>query len=177
MFLGADLIITSPFLRGVFLLVSVGIIASFEGALAAYSENLLINEVLFTAFAAFCSTSAWAFLYAPHFSFYIALIVFAFIFLLSRSFFEYTLSSPKAKTISSLASALLIAELFWALSLLPQHYSVLSVALTATYYLILVTNYHYLFNNLDFKKIQFYFLFAALCIILVFFTTPWKILN
>jgi hypothetical protein len=82
---GAFLVITTPFLRGLFLLVSVVVVGSFEGAVGAYSENLLLNETLFTAFAAFCSATAWAYLYAPNYSFYIALMVFVFVFLLSKT--------------------------------------------------------------------------------------------
>ena len=172
----AFVVLPTPFLRGFFLLFSMVVVASFEGAVASFSENLLINEVLFTSFAVFLGSGAWAFLYFPEFRFYIALATFVFIFFLSRSFFEYTLSSAKTKLVCSLVTALLIAELFWIFGLLPQHYSVLSLSLTAAYYLILITNYNYLFNNLDFKKIQFYLFFTALCIILVFLTSAWKIL-
>lgn len=167
----------SPFIRGVFLLLSIGVIAFFESALTAFSENLLINETLFTAFGLFEGFGAWAYLYAPNQRFYFALAVFGLVFLLTRAFFEYTPQKARTKTAAALAMSLLCGEIFWTSGFLPQHFTVIALSLTAVFYCGLIINYHYLFNNLDFKKIQFHLMVAAVCVGLAFVSTPWRIVS
>lgn len=173
----AFVVAPSPFLRGLFLLCGVGLVAFFESAFASFSENLLLNEILFSAFAIFLGGGGFAYLYTPQNRFYVALGLFLYIVLLSRCFFEYAPVSGKAKLVSSLGVGLLISEMFWAAGFLPQHFSAVAIFLLAFYNLVLVMNFHYFFNNLDFRKIQFHIMFAAACIALVFLFTPWQIIN
>ncbi len=173
----AFLVAPSPFLRALFLLSGVVVITFFESAFSSFSENLLLNEILFSAFALFLGSGGFAFLYTPQNRFYVSLGVFAYIVLLSRCFFEYAPVSKKTKLISSLGVGLLISEMFWAAGFLPQHFSAVAIFLLAFYNLVLVMNFHYFFNNLDFRKIQFHIMFAAACIVLVFLFTPWQIIN
>jgi hypothetical protein len=130
---------------------------------------------LFSAFGAFTGFGGWAFLYTPSLRFYYSFGIFIFIFLLCRSFFEFTPKPNKNKLVSSLGLALLMTECFWATGFLPQHFTALGLGLTAVFYVSIVVNYHYLFDNLDFKKIQFHLLVAAACVIMVFLSSPWRI--
>ncbi len=173
----AFLVAPTPFLRAMFLLLSVGVVAFFESAMGAFSESLLLSEVVFSAFAAFLGGGGFAFLYVPQNRFYVAIGIFVYIALLSRCFFEYAAVSAKVKLISSLGVSLLISEMFWAAGFLPQHFTPVAILLVGLYNLALVMNFHYFFNNLDFRKIQFHILFSAACIILVFLFTPWRIIN
>ncbi len=169
-------IIPTPFLRAVFLLSSIAVAGFFQRTISAFSENFLLNETLLTSFGVFMGLTAWAYLYTPQNRFYVAMAVFGAVFLLARVFFEYTTASEKAKLVSALTVSFLMAQLFWAAGFLPQHYSALAVGLTALYYLSVVVNYNYLFNNLDFKKIQFHLIFVCICLGLVLISTPWRIL-
>jgi hypothetical protein len=178
-FAGACLFVVmpTPFLRGWFLLAGVGIVAFFQSVIGSFSENFLLSEILFSAFAVFLGGGGFAFLYTPQNRFYVAIAVFFYVILLSRCFFEYAPVSDKTKLVASMGVGLLASEMFWVTGFLPQHFSAIAVLLAALYNLSLVVNFHFFFNNLDLKKVQFHILFSAACIILVFLFTPWRILS
>lgn len=190
---GVFTLIPSSGLRGLFLVITVALISFFEYVLASFAENLLINQTLIVAFGFFVSLAAycqyfpnlillpfvrnfppaWQFSMQP---FYVAGVFFATL-LLARSFFESIPQSSRVKLLNSVAIALFCTEVFWALTFLPLHYSALAILLFNLFYFCLILDYYYLFQILNFKKIQFHLVLIALCSSLVLFITPWRILS
>lgn len=178
---GVFLLMPSAGLRGLFLVVTTAIVAFFEYSLGSFSENLLVNEILVIAlgfFLSFCAFSQY-FPDIPQFSLQPLYVigVFVFTFLLSRSFYEIIPHSPQFKLVNSLAVSLFCTEAFWALTFLPFHYSIAAVLLFNLFYLCLILNYYYLFQTLNFKKIQFHLALALFSSMIVLLATPWKTIN
>ncbi len=171
---GLFLVIPSEFLRGVFLITSVGVITLFEVLLGNQAENILLNETLFIAFGIFFTLFA-AYFYSPAYGpFYLAGIFFSSC-LLARSFYEFIPQQPKIKIVGAVAIGLFCSELFWSLNFLHFHFSVLALFLFNFFYFCLILNYYYLFHILNFKKIQFHLFLMAATSVIVLATTPWNI--
>lgn len=170
------LVLPNSFFRGLFLLVTVVLIAVFEMMLANYSENILLNETLLIAFA-FCFAFLGFAWWAPGFLFLHILGLFLCLLFLARCFYEFVPHSENVKWLNALVVSFLSAQIFWICTLLPFHYSALAVLLLDFYYLILVLNYHSLFHSLTFQRIKFNLVLAAASLILVFSATPWEIIN
>lgn len=167
----------TPAVRGLFLIVSVAVITFFEFVIGTYSENLLLSEVVLSSFGGFTGLAAEAFLYSPQYRFFCLLGAFAFSLFLARSFFENLPVRRPAKLISAFAIAWFMGQIFWAASFLPSHFFSIAVLLTGIFYTFLAANFHYLFNNLDHKKLQFHLLVLSLCVGIVFLSTPWGIIE
>ncbi|MBI3231484.1 MAG: hypothetical protein HYZ51_00145 [Candidatus Doudnabacteria bacterium] len=170
------LLLLNSFFRGGFLVATVFFIAVFEIMLANFSENLLLNETLLTAFAfcfSFFGFSWWVpgFLYLYFFGLFLALL------LLSRSFFDYTAQTSGIKWLNAFIASFLSVQIFWASSFLPFHYSVLAILLLNYFYVLVVLDYHSLYNTLSPKKVKFYFSLAGICLLFAFSATPWTIVG
>jgi hypothetical protein len=173
---GLFLVIPSAALRSWFLITAVGLITIFEIVLGNFSENLLLNESLITAFGIFFTFFA-AYYYFPTFEpVYLAGVFFCSA-LLARSFYEFMPQSDKIKTVGAIILGLFTSELYWVLNFLHFHYSALSLILFNFFYFFLILNYYHLFHVLNFKKVKFHLFFMAVCILLVLLSTPWKIIT
>jgi hypothetical protein len=167
----------------------------FQLNLGRYAETLLLNETLVVIFGFFVSLMAWNqyfpalkvisftlgkwHLFNWQFSmqpFYL-LGVFAATSVISRAFYEFIPQPPKTKWIAAVALGLFCAELFWALSFLPFHYSAQAVILFCLFYFCLILNYYYLFNTLTLKKIQFHLALIVIASGLVVIATPWGVIQ
>lgn len=173
---GLFLIIPSDFLRGSFLIVSVGVIAFFEIILGNFAENLLLNETLIIAFGLFFLFFA-LYHYLPGYeTFYLAGIFFGSA-LLTRSFYEFIPKSERVKIIGAVTIGLFCSELYWVLNFLQFHFSVLSIILFNIFYFCVLLNYYFLFHILNFKKIQFHLVLICMTSLLAILATPWQILK
>lgn len=173
---GIFLIIPSPFLRALFLLSAVLIIASAEIFLGNAAENIMLNETLIIAFGLFFSLFA-ADYYAPAYEPWWFLGVFLGSALLARSFYELVPRSDAVKGFGAVVIGLFCGEFYWALNFLHFHYSVLSLLLFNVFYFCLVVNYYHLFRMLNFKKIQFHLFLILICGLLALLATPWAIIQ
>jgi hypothetical protein len=180
--------------RAAFLISAVAVIFLVELALGNFSENLLINETLVIGFGFFTALTAFNQYFINgggftvfgrplfgnlHFglqSFYLGL-TFLSVLLLSRSFYEFLPQPPRVKWASAASLGLFCAEMFWALSFLPFHYSAQAVILFCVFYFCLILNYFHLFNALTLKKAQFHLFLIILACGIAVLATPWKILN
>jgi len=170
------LILPGPFFRGIFFVVSVVIITVFEATLGNYSENLLINEILITAFGFIFALMGFT-QYFPGFYYLIFPVAFAAFMLMSRSFYESTPHPEQIKWLNALIIGLVSSQVFWAVSFLPFHFSAMAILALNFFYLALVLNYYYLFQILSSKKIKYYLMLSGITILLVFSSTPWNIIN
>jgi hypothetical protein len=173
---GLFLVIPSEGLRGLFLIAAVLTVALFQILLDSTAENILLNQTLTIAFGLFFSLAAFM-QYIPSFGPWYVMAVFASVFLLTRSFYEQVPRPEKTKLIGAVAMGLFASQMFWALSFLPLHFSVLSLLLFNFFYFCLTMNYYHLFHVLNIKKMQFHLLLIAVCSILVVLSTPWSVLG
>lgn len=169
-------LLPGPFSRGLFFIMTAFLIAIFEIMLADFSENALLNEVLIVAFG-FCFGFLglnWNF---PTFSYAFLAGIFISLFFVARCYYEFVPYTTEVKRLNALVTAFLCAQIFWAITFLPFHYPALAILLFNIFYLVSVLNYHFLFNNLTAKKIKFHLILSAVCLIVVFSTTPWTIVR
>lgn len=162
--------------RGLFLISSAILIAIFEIMLANFSENVLLNETLIIAFG-FCFAFFGLLEYFPSFGYLYLFGAFIAMFLLARCFYEFVPHEREVKLLNALMVSFLSAQVFWAANFLPFHYSALGILALDFFYVVLVLNYHSLFNNLSVKRAKFYLSLAAVSLILVFSATPWTIID
>src|SRR5581483_7324782 len=163
-------------LRGLFLVTSVIMISLFEILLGSQAENVLLVESLVIAFGMFFGFFGW-YHYAPGFQTLYLLGIFASVYLLTRSTYEFIPQSNKTKIIGATTLGFFCAQLFWAANFLPFHFSFLALLLFNFYYFCLVMNYYHLFHVLNFKKLQMHLALMAVCVIAVLISTPWRIIS
>ncbi|MEK7161236.1 MAG: hypothetical protein AAB729_00925 [Patescibacteria group bacterium] len=173
---GLFLIIPTEGFRGLYLVITVGLISVGEIMLGKEGENILLNETLIIAFGLFLSFSAF-YQYMPAFGVVYAVGIFVSATLLARSFYELIPQTGYYKLVGSVALGLFSSEIFWALNFLPFHFSVQGVFLFNIFYLSLILNYYHQFHNLNLKKIQFHLLLITVCSFVVLLFTPWNIIQ
>ncbi len=179
--LGIFVLLPSPFLRALFLLLTVGIIFVFEMLLANYSENVMLSFSALTMFGFFIGIVGVGQYFPPLNSgliyfIYISLI-FSSVYLVSRSFYEFAPQPKKIKNVAAVILGLFSGQIFWALSFLPFHFSVLAALLFNAMFFCLALNYYYYFQTITFKKIQFHLLLLILTSGAVLLSTPWRIIK
>jgi hypothetical protein len=179
--LGIFVLLPSPFLRALFLLLTVGIIFIFEMLLANYSENVMLSFSALTMFGFFIGIVGVGQYFPPLNSgiiyfIYISLI-FSAVYLISRSFYEFAPQPKKNKNAAAVILGLFSGQIFWALSFLPFHFSVLGTLLFNAMFFCLALNYYYYFQIITFKKIQFHLLLLILTCGAVLLSTPWRIIK
>lgn len=173
---GLFLIIPTEGFRGLYLIITVGLISLGEIILGKEGENILLNETLIIAFGLFLTFSAF-YQYIPAYSVIYAIGIFVSSALLARSFYELLPQAGYAKLVGSVTLGLFCTEIFWALNFLPFHFSIQGVLLFNIFYLCLILNYYHQFHNLNLKKIQFHLLLIAACSAVVLLFTPWNIIQ
>ncbi len=173
---GLFLIIPTEGFRGLYLIITVGLISLGEIILGKEGENILLNETLIIAFGLFLTFSAF-YQYIPTYSVIYAIGVFVSASLLARSFYELLPQAGYSKLVGSVTLGLFCSEIFWALNFLPFHFSVQGVLLFNIFYLCLILNYYHQFHNLNLKKIQFHLLLIVGCSLVVLLFTPWNIIQ
>ena len=170
------LLLPGPFYRGLFLVVTAALIAILEITLAKFSENALLNETLLIAFGFYFSFFGFV-QYFPAFASWYLLGVFMALFLLARCFYDYVPHGSNMKLLNALVASFLGTQIFWASTFLPFHYSALAVLGVSFFYVILVLNYHFLFNILSPKRAKLYLFLAGISLVLVFSATPWRVMD
>jgi hypothetical protein len=173
---GLFFIIPDSFWRGVFLLVGVPVTYLLERMLGHQGEQLLFNETLLSAFAGLMTVTALSHYYALPSTLYL-FAAFVFMLLLIRASFESMPQSKQVKWTSAVCLALALAEVFWAASFLPLHYSALGLLAFNVFYCTWTLCYYFLYNHLTAKKIQFHVILALLFTAVVAAVTPWRILQ
>ncbi len=173
---GLFLIIPTEGFRGLYLIITVGLIFLSEIVLGKEGENILLNEILIIAFGLFLTFSAFN-QYIPTFGVVYAIGVFVSSFILTRSFYELLPQEGYSKIVGSVAVGLFCSEIFWVLNFLPFHFSVQGILLFNIFYLCLILNYYHQFHNLNLKKIQFHLLLITVCSVVVLLFTPWNIIQ
>jgi hypothetical protein len=169
-------VIPSPVLRGLFLLLGLPTIYFFMVTIGKPGEQVLFNELVIASLGSLMLLAGLSQYFVTIGSWYV-LIAFALTVLICRSTLEVTPQSLRSKWLGSVVIGLCIAELFWALSFLPLHFSVLGFILFAVLYVLWSLYYYYLFNHLTLRKIQFHIGLAILFIALVVMATPWGIIS
>jgi hypothetical protein len=170
------LIIPNGFLHTAFLVCAVVLIAFFEILLGNYSENIVTIETALTAFG-FLAVAAAFREYFPQRLWWSVIGTFVSVLILTRSFFEFIPHSSRIKAVTALGLSLFMAEIFWAMSFLPYHYSAITVVLLSLFYLFVMLTYYSFFKVLDRKKLYFHLLITAICIVGVLIVTPWQPLR
>lgn len=172
--------------RAVFLLATVLLIFAYELFLGNFSENILISETLIIsyglAFSLFGINAYFPFFkngfLENTFSMQALYSFFLFIsfYLVTRAFYSFIPEDGKNQNISALVISFFASQLFWVLSLLPLHFSILALLLTNFFYFCLILNYYFVFNTLNTKKIYFHFIFIVLTSAIALLSTPWKVI-
>lgn len=160
--------------RGLFLLISVPIIFFFESLIGNTGQQLGWNEFLLTAAALLISLFGFSYYFMLPGVLYL-FIVFASIALVVRSSFELVPHENLVKWVAALAIGLFTTELFWAISFLPLHYTALAVFTFNVLYVLWIIYYHYLYDTLTRKQVQFHLILALILAAVMFFSTPWTI--
>jgi hypothetical protein len=164
-----------------FLVTAIFLMILFEILIGSFAENVLINETLLIAFGAFVAILGAGLYLPPFLKFYLNILyaaaVFAATLLITRSFYEFVPHPSGVKLFHSLVISLFCTEVFWALTFLPFHFSVLAILLLNVFYFGLMLNYYSLFQTLSPKKIQFHLVLVVVCSGLVLLATPWRVLN
>ncbi len=174
--IGLFFIIPNSVLRIVFLVIGLPVLYYFEVTVGNTGEQLLFNELVISAFGLFMLLGALSQYFARIGSWYVV-IAFIITVLLCRATYELTPHGLRSKWLGSVIIGMCMAELFWALSFLPLHYSVHGFILFVIFYAIWSLYYYYLFNQINTRKIQFQLGLSAVFIALVLLTTPLSIIS
>lgn len=171
---GLLFIIPFGFVRTVFLVISVPLIFMFETLVANKGQQLGWNLYLISL------ASLLLGLYGFHFYFPLSgLLYLALIFLgvsvLVRTSVDAVPHPSAVKWFASLVLGLFAAQIFWILQFLPLHFSVLSILSFIILYLLWAIYYHYLYQSLTRRQIQFNLLLVIIFSILILISSPWTI--
>lgn len=173
---GLLFIIPTGFGRYLFLILSLPIIFFFETLVANKGQQLGWNLFLLSLASLLIALYGFNFYFPLNGLVYLAL-TFAGVLTLVRISVESVPHSTNVKWLAGLVLGLFSAELFWVLQFLPLHYSVLAVINFNVLYLLWAIYYHYLYQTLTSKQIQFNILLALSLSILILFSSPWTILK
>jgi hypothetical protein len=173
---GVYFIIPNEFWRGAYLLAGLPAIYLLERTLGNSGEQLLFNETLLMAFTGLFTVTALSHYYLLPGTLYL-LIVFALTVFIVRASYELTPQSRQMKWICAICLGFVVAEVFWAASFLPLHYSAASLLIFNVFYCAWTLCYYFLYNHLTTKKIQFHVVLAVLFSVLIVTVTPWRILQ
>jgi hypothetical protein len=167
------LVIPGSLLKVLFLLAFVAFVAAAQLFLGNFSENVVLNETLVTVFGFMLAMFAVREYFASRLM--IAVVgTFLLIFLSTRALYESIPKSERIKLVSAGSIALFCSQIFWAMSLLPYHYSALAILLLNVFYFCAVLNYYAFFHVLNAKKIYFHVSFLVACSAIILLFTPWN---
>ncbi len=178
---GIFLLLPTPFLRAVFLFLSIGVIYLHEVFIDNTSENVTINLSTLSLFGFFLGIFGLKHYFPPVNSSWLYVIYLFLIctisYLTSRIFYEFTPLSTARKNAASIIIAFFSSQLFWAFSFLPFHFSALAALFFNIVLLLLVLNYYFYFQNLTYKKFQFTLMLIFITSSVVLLATPWRIIK
>ena len=171
---GLFFVLPFGFARILLLLVSLPVIFVFETLAANRGQQLGWNMFLLSL------ASLLLGLYGFHFYFPLSgLLYLGLVFLgttiLVRTSVETVPHTPAVKWFASLVLGLFAAELFWVLQFLPLHFSVLAIISFNVLYLLWAMYYHYLYQSLTRRQIQFHLLLVILLSVVILISSPWTI--
>lgn len=169
-------VIPLGFGRALFLLVSIPVIFFFETLLENTGQQIGWNVFLLSLASLLIGLYGFNF-YFPLTGLVYLLLLFAGTLVLVRSAVDTVPHDSSVKWLAALVLALFSAELFWVLQFLPLHFSVLAVLNFNILYLLWAIYYHYLYQTLTARQIQFNILLALGLSIIVLLSSPWSILN
>ncbi|HMQ02041.1 MAG TPA: hypothetical protein PKD79_03165 [Candidatus Doudnabacteria bacterium] len=175
-FVWFGLLLIVPFgpVRTFLLLVGLILIFVFETLIANKGQQLGWNIFLISLAGLFLG------LYGFHFYFPLSgLLYLGLIFLgttmLVRVSVEAVPHSNQVKWFAALVLGLFAAQLFWITQFLPLHFSVLAIISFNVLYLLWTIYYHYLYQSLSRRQIQFHLLLVLILSGLILISTPWTI--
>ena len=171
------LIAPTYFLQISFLIISLILGYFVERLAASVGEDILFGRLIVTAFAFFISASAITNYYFKLPGIIVLSGVFIFTLALARVGYEQALINAPAKLVNALVVALLSVELFWVLSFLPFHYSVLGMMVFLCFFCIWQLNYYFIFERLHLNKIVLLVGLSVLFCALAFALTPWRLVS
>ncbi len=171
---GLLFIIPFGLLRSAFLVAGVVIMFVFETLVANHGQQLGWNMFLLSLVSLLLG------LYGLHFYFPLSgLLYLGLIFMgvttLVRVSIESVPHEPAVKWFASLVLGLFAAQLFWVLQFLPLHFSILAIMSFIILYLLWAIYYHYLYQSLTRRQIQFNLLLVVIFSIVILISSPWTI--
>lgn len=158
------------------LLLSIPVIFFFETLVANKGQQLGWSLFLFSLVSLLLSLYGFNFYFPLNGLVYLGLI-FGGVLTLVRISLESVPHPNNVKWLAGLVLALFSAEMFWVLQFLPLYFSVLAIINFIILFLLWVIYYHYLYQTLSKKQIQFYLLLAFGLSIIILLSSPWTILN
>lgn len=171
---GLLFIIPLGYVRLAFISFSIPLIFIFETLVANKGQQLGWNLFL-ASLASLCLG-----LYGFHYYFPLSgLVYLGLIFLgvavLVRTSVESVPHESAVKWFASLVLGLFAAQIFWVLQFLPLHFSVLAILSFVNLYLLWAIYYHYLYQSLTRRQIQFNLLLVIILSIIILISSPWTI--
>ena len=160
--------------RGLFLLVSLPIVAFFESLMGNTGQQLGWNEFLLTLVALLVTLFGFSYYFELPGVLYLS-IVFVSVSVVVRSSLEFVPHDPRVKWVAALSLGLFATELFWTVSFLPLHYTALAVFTFNILYVLWIIYYHYLYKTLTRKQVQFHLILAVILAVVMLLSTPWSI--
>ncbi len=171
---GLLFIIPLGFVRLAFIFASIPLIFIFETLVANKGQQLGWNLFL-VSLASLCLG-----LYGFHYYFPLSgLVYLGLVFLgvavLVRTTVESVPHETAVKWFASLVLGLFAAQIFWVLQFLPLHFSVLAILSFVILYLLWAIYYHYLYQSLTRRQIQFNLLLVIILSVIILISSPWTI--
>ncbi|MDD4332884.1 MAG: hypothetical protein PHT51_02120 [Patescibacteria group bacterium] len=103
----------------------------------------------------------------------LALISLPIIFLIINEDFKINAIAFKPNLFYILINTLILSELLWSLSFLPQNYNVIGLVLAISYYLLINLTKLRIEKNLNTSNLKKYLIFGFVCILLIILTSRW----
>lgn len=171
---GLLFIIPSSIGRNLYLLFSLPIIFIFETLVANKGQQLGWNIFLLSLASLLIGLYGFNY-YFPLSGLLYLILVFAGSTILVRSSIEAVPHPAAIKWFASLILGLFAAQLFWILQFLPLYFSVLAVLSFVILYLLWAIYYHYLYQSLTRRQIQYNLILVIIFTILILISSPWTI--
>lgn len=168
-------LVSAGFARGLFLLISVLLIFFLTNTVGNRGQQLAWNQYLITLFGILIAVAGFSFYFEVIYGLAFLAVLFLLVTLATRAAVQQIPHGDNIKWLVSLVMALFAVELYWVLQFLPLHYTVLAVIQFNILYLLWAIYYHYLYQTLNRKQIQFNILLVLVLSIIVLLTTPWSI--
>lgn len=171
---GLIFIVPFGFVRSLFLFASLPIIFLFETLVANKGQQLSWNLFLLSLASLLIGLFGFHYYFPISGLLYLGLI-FLGVTVLVRISIDAVPHTESVKWFASLVIGLFAAELFWILQFLPLHFSVLAILCFNLLYLLWAIYYHYLYQSLTRRQIQFNLLLVVVFSFIILISSPWTI--
>ena len=171
---GLIFIVPLGFIRFLFLIASLPIIFIFETLVANKGQQLGWNLFLLSLASLLLGLFGFHFYFPLSGLVYLGL-TFIGVALLVRISVDTVPHSGNVKWFASLVIGMFASQVFWVLQFLPLHYSVLAILSFNILYLLWAIYYHYLYQSLSRRQIQFNLLIVVIFSIVILISSPWII--